>query len=74
MRHSELFEAIFGEKYIKETYKPIAHSWRYSKILRKQYCKNCGLIHSKNKFTKWAVDKGCLNDLHSSYKSKRRKL
>ena len=27
-------------------------------------CKHCGLIYLRNKFTSWAIKKGCMNHWH----------
>ena len=35
------------------------------------HCKHCGLLYLNNKFTKWAIKKGCLNNYHKDYKRMR---
>lgn len=44
------------------------------RISGKPYCQNCGLVALNNSFTRWAIDKGCLNEYHSQYQNKRRRL
>jgi len=57
----------------KESYKYKPHGpWVPFKGAGKQYCKSCGLLNLNNKFTKWCIDKGCLNDLHSNYQQQRK--
>lgn len=55
----------------QQAYKMVGHSWTQKKNMSKQICKNCGLVRLNNKFTQWAVDKGCMNELHSGYKAAR---
>lgn len=71
MRKNDLYKAIFGEDYQQESYKYEPHNFQQTKI-GKQVCVNCGLVMSNNKFTRWAIDKGCKNSLHPSYQSKRK--
>ncbi len=72
MSYASQYEAIFGEKYIKEPYKYKAHSFNRS-VVGKQYCSRCGLIALNNPFTKWAVRMGCNNADHSQFKSQLKK-
>lgn len=69
MKKNDLFKAIFGEEFVKEKYKHVPHSFQRT-VAGKSYCTNCGLLTLNNPFTNWAIDKGCLNELHPSYKSK----
>tara|TARA_R110002020_G_scaffold186807_3_gene384894 strand:+ start:99 stop:311 length:213 start_codon:yes stop_codon:yes gene_type:complete len=55
----------------KRTYKMVPHG-PWVRFAGKQYCANCGLFNLNNKFTNWAIDKGCENYLHPSYKQMRR--
>jgi hypothetical protein len=57
----------------KEEYEYQPHKFVFSKAAGKQYCVYCGLVNTNNDFTKWAVNKGCQNALHPSYKSARKK-
>lgn len=50
------------------------HKFVHSKAIGKQYCIKCGLVNTNNEFTRWAVDKGCSNEEHPSYKSVRTKF
>lgn len=59
---------------MKEVYEYKAHSFIHSKGAGKQYCVYCGLVNANNKFTDWAVQKGCLNELHPQFKSTRAKF
>lgn len=70
MNIDQLYEELFGEQRVKETYKFEGHSFK-GQIAGKTYCVKCGLFALNNKFSEWAVDKGCLNSLHPSAKSKR---
>ena len=57
----------------KEKYKYKPHGpWKDLKGSGRQYCDKCGLMNLKNKFTRWCIDKGCLNDIHPSYQQKRK--
>lgn len=56
----------------KEPYEFIPHRFT-DRVCGKQVCVGCGLIALNNKFTDWAIDKGCDNLYHPSYKSQRRK-
>lgn len=58
----------------KDDYKYEPHKFVFSKGAGKQYCIFCGLVNTNNAFTKWAVDKGCLNSLHPQFKSTRSKF
>jgi ribosomal protein S27AE len=51
----------------KITYKMVGHSFRSSKHVPKQFCSNCGLLNLNNKFTRWAIGKGCYNEFHPGY-------
>ncbi|EBS4516411.1 hypothetical protein DQT32_03140 [Salmonella enterica subsp. enterica serovar Braenderup] len=53
----------------KEEYTLEHHQFAFSKSLGKQYCVKCGLIVLNNGFSQWANEKGCMNELHPSYKS-----
>ena len=54
-------------------YKMVGHSFTPLKGVGKSYCKNCGLVALRNKFTDWCVDKGCNYDVHSQYKSAKKR-
>lgn len=71
-KFSNLYEQVFGEKYQKESYKYVAHSFNRT-IVGKQYCSKCGLMALNNSFTRWAIDKGCMNYLHPSYRNQWKK-
>ena len=72
-KHAALYEKIFGEKYVKESYKYIPHSFT-KRIVGKQVCSRCGLIALNNKITQWAIDKGCNHSDHPSYRNKLKAL
>lgn len=69
MNISQLFETVFGEKLKKESYKMVPHNFG-GKVVGKSYCLKCGLIALNNPLSRWATEKGCLNELHPSYRSK----
>ncbi|AHX01079.1 hypothetical protein M316_0014 [Nitrincola phage 1M3-16] len=69
---ADLYEQLFGEKQQKEAYKMEHHQFN-GRVGGKAYCTRCGLVSLNNSFTRWAADKGCLNELHPSYKSQRNK-
>ncbi len=57
----------------KTTYEYEAHTPKKLKGNNKWLvCTNCGLVYLRNKFTQWAIDKGCLADFHPGYKSARK--
>lgn len=56
----------------KITYKFEKHSPVKSKSFPWMYCKYCGLVYLKNRFTKWAIKTGCLNEYHIDYKRMRK--
>lgn len=58
---------------MKEVYEYKSHKFVSSKS-GKQYCIYCGLVNGNNKFTEWAVQKGCMNEIHPQYKSARMKF
>ncbi len=58
----------------KEDYKHEPHQFVFSRALGKQYCVKCGLVALNNGFSQWATQKGCMNELHSSYKSTKTKF
>ncbi len=58
----------------KEEYKMENHQFVFWKALGKHYCVKCGLIALNNPLSDWATGKGCLNELHPSYKSTRHKF
>lgn len=58
---------------MKEEYKYEKHQFVLNSTIGKQYCVKCGLISTTNPFTTWAVQKGCDNEQHSSYKRTRKK-
>lgn len=74
MKQSQLYETVFGEKYEKEKYKMIPHSFKLNSRIGKSVCSGCGLVALKNMFTQWSVDKGCLSELHPGYEKARRNL
>ena len=69
---ADLYEELFGERVVKEKYKMEPHSFQ-GRVGGKAYCTRCGLISLNNEFTRWSTEKGCLSDLHPSYKSQRNK-
>lgn len=72
MKKQDLYKVVFGEDQQEEKYKYEGHSFSRS-IAGKKYCTRCGLIALNNEFSRWSVDKGCLNNLHPSYKAQRKK-
>lgn len=64
-------QALLNQK-VDTTYKMVAHQWVTCKASGKQICGNCGLVYSNAPFPQWAIDKGCLNEYHPQYKSKRK--
>lgn len=72
MNQNDLYSTVFGEERQKETYKYKPHNFK-GKINNKSYCIHCGLVALNNDFTRWAIDKGCMNELHPSYKNQRKK-
>jgi hypothetical protein len=56
----------------REPYKMEPHRFD-TMIAGKQMCSRCGLMRLNNKFTDWAVKKGCNNDDHPDY-ARMRKL
>jgi len=58
----------------KEEYEHQAHRFVFSKPAGKHYCVQCGLIALNNGFSDWATEKGCLNEIHPSYKSTKRRF
>lgn len=67
MNHVQLYEKVFGERYVKEPYKFESHS--FSKhVAGKQCCSKCGLLALNNDFTYWAIKMGCNNSDHPSYR------
>lgn len=72
MNQKDLYKHVFGEDYKSEAYKYKAHSFK-GRVGNKPYCIHCGLVALNNDFSRWAVDKGCLNELHPSYKNQRKK-
>lgn len=56
----------FGED--KKTYSFEQHSTGTIKGMPWAYCKSCGLVYFKNRFTKWCIKKGCNHELHPQYK------
>lgn len=56
---------------MKEEYSFEPHQYVFNKNIGKQYCVKCGLVSTTNEFSLWAASKGCLNELHPSYKSVR---
>lgn len=71
MKKSDLFKAVFGEDYKKETYKYEPCSLTKT-IAGKPYCSKCGTVYLNNEFSRWSIDKGCLSDIHPSFKAKRK--
>lgn len=51
-----------------EKYEMIAHSWKLN-VAGKQVCNTCGLVALNNDFTRWAMNKGCMNHLHPDFKN-----
>lgn len=71
MKGKDLYQAIFGEQQQQEKYKMVPHSFQRI-VGGKQVCSKCGLIALNNKFSVWALEKGCYNDLHPDYKKNRK--
>jgi len=69
---SEVKEFVNGANK-KITYKMVGHTWRTSKNMSKQFCSGCGLVSLNNSFTRWSIDKGCLNEYHPGYKAARKR-
>lgn len=67
----ETYKAIFGEEYQKPSYNLKPHTFKHT-ITGKQYCHSCGLVRLNNKFSQWAIDKGCLNEYHPDYQKMRK--
>ena len=55
----------------KQKYTMVAHSFT-KRMVGKPMCSNCGMLKLNNTFSRWAVDKGCNNDLHPAYKQMKR--
>lgn len=58
---------------MKDEYSYEPHQFVFNKTIGKQYCVKCGLVSTTNGFSTWAAQKGCYNELHTSYKSTRKK-
>jgi hypothetical protein len=58
----------------KEEYKYEPHQFVFWKAAGKHYCVWCGLVALNNPYSEWAVEKGCLNKLHTSHNNTRRKF
>lgn len=71
-KYTDIYKAIFGEDYKKESYQMKAHMWK-KVIAGKQVCQSCGLVALNNDFTRWSIEKGCYSDLHPEYKSARKR-
>jgi hypothetical protein len=57
----------------EEEYEYQPHKFIFWKTIGKQYCVHCGLVNTTNDFARWAVTKGCMNELHPSFRSARKK-
>jgi hypothetical protein len=56
-----------------ETYEMEPHNFKDGvKVGGKVFCLHCGLIALNNPFTRWAIDKGCLANLHPDYQRMRK--
>lgn len=55
----------------KESFSLVPHKFE-GRIAGKSYCISCGLLNLNNDFSRWAVEKGCDNMLHSQYQQKRK--
>lgn len=64
--------AQIEDKEIKYTYE--AHSPVFLKEASCYYCRYCGLVYLKNKFTKWCIRMGCNHNYHPQYKKMRNKF
>ena len=53
-------------------YKLEPHAMTYSKIIRRDVCSKCGLVHLNNRFTQWSVKMGCESDKHVQYEDMRK--
>jgi len=72
VKKSDLYKIIFGEDYKEEKYKYEPHNFSRT-VGGKSYCVKCGLVALNNQFSQWSADKGCMSNLHPSYKSQRSK-
>ena len=57
--------AQIEDEEIKYTYE--RHAFVLLKPASCYYCKYCGLVRLKNKFTKWCIRMGCNNEYHPTY-------
>jgi len=51
----------------QESYEYEPHNFKKRKRFPWLVCNNCGLVTLGNKFTEWAIGKGCDNRYHPSY-------
>ena len=57
----------------KDPYKYEPHGpWIPVKGVGKQKCVKCGLVALNNKFTEWAISKGCNHEDHPDHDRKRK--
>lgn len=66
-------QQFLNEANNKITYKMVGHTWKSSKHIPKQFCSGCGLLRLNNDFTRWSIDKGCLNEFHPGFLSARKR-
>lgn len=58
----------------KEEYSLEGHSFVFMKSAGKSYCWKCGFVPLNNDFSRWANDKGCMNELHPGFKNAKHKF
>lgn len=73
MKSNDVYKALFGEEYKRESYKHEGHSFQFMSRIGKQVCSNCGLVMLRNKFTDWSIRMGCLSELHPEYANARKR-
>lgn len=66
---TEVKELMRGSK--KEPFVYVPHKFTQNNLVGKMVCASCGLIAANNKFSQWAVGKGCNNQDHSGYQNAR---
>jgi hypothetical protein len=69
---TQLIKEVFGEDTTPKSYRMEPHNMS-GRVNNKPYCVKCGLVSLNNGFSRWSIDKGCLSDLHPSFKTQRKK-
>ena len=59
---------------VEEKYSYEGHSPVILKGVNCYYCRYCGLVYLKNKFTRWCIKMGCNHSYHPQYKKIRDKF